>query len=51
MKPCELKGLLAQIVYIDLVDLHAEAARDKLLTGVDYNRAKPAVAPGFPGPV
>jgi len=49
VKPCELRGLWAQIVYIDLIDLHAEAARDKLLAGVDYNRAKPAVAPGFPG--
>lgn len=49
VKPCQLKGLLAQIVYIDLVDLHAEVARDMLLAGVDYDRGKPAVAPGFPG--
>lgn len=46
---CELTGLLSQIVYIDLVGLRAEEACDKLLKGVDFNRSKPDIAPGFPG--
>src|SRR5262245_6866973 len=46
---CELRGLLPQIVYIDLVGLDAEAARERLLAGVLRQRAKPTREPGFPG--
>src|SRR5215475_4960153 len=47
---CEPQGLLPQIVYIDLVGLDAEAARETLLAGVRRQRAKPTREPGFPGP-
>jgi len=47
---CEPRGLLPQIVYIDLVGIEAEAAREKLLAGVRRQRAKPIREPGFPGP-
>jgi tetratricopeptide (TPR) repeat protein len=46
---CEPRGLLRQIVYIDLVGLDAEAARDTLLAGVRRQRANPTSEPGFPG--
>ncbi len=49
VRPCRPTGLLAQIVYIDLVDLDEPAARDALLKGVKQGRAKPAEAPLFPG--
>jgi hypothetical protein len=45
---CEPQGLLPQIVYIDLVGLDAEAARETLLTGIQ-RRAKPIKEPEFPG--
>jgi hypothetical protein len=47
--PCDLKGLLPQIVYIDLVGLSSEAARAELLKGVKRDRAKPEAEPAFPG--
>jgi len=47
---CEPQGLLPQIVYIDLVGLDTEAARETLLAGVRRQRAKPTREPGFPGP-
>src|SRR5215510_5648171 len=47
---CEPRGVLPQIVYIDLVGLDAEAARETLLAGVRRQRAKPTREPGFPGP-
>ena len=46
---CEPRGLLPQIVYIDLVGLDAEAARETLLAGMRRQRAKPTREPGFPG--
>ena len=46
---CELRGLLPQIVYVDLVGLEAEAARERQLAGVLRQRAKPTREPGFPG--
>ena len=49
VRECELKGLLAQIVYIDLVGLGEEAAKEALLAGVKQGRVKPTIAPGFPG--
>jgi hypothetical protein len=42
-------GLLAAIVYIDLVDKYEEDARRVLLTSVQRIRAKPASSPPFPG--
>lgn len=41
-------GLLHSRVYIDLVGLNEEKARDALLTGVGEQRAKPTAVP-FPG--
>src|SRR5262245_58446396 len=38
---CEPRGLLPQIVYIDLVGLDVEAAREALLAGVQRQRVKP----------
>jgi len=49
IQDCELRGLLPQIVYIDLVGLEAEAARERLLAGVLRQRTKPTRAPVFPG--
>jgi hypothetical protein len=44
-----LKGLLAQIVYVDLVGKDEAAARDALLAQVKAVRGKPPHAPKFPG--
>jgi hypothetical protein len=49
VRECSLKGLLAQIVYIDLVGLEELAARNALLQGVIDRRIKPSVPPHFPG--
>jgi len=46
--PCELTGLLASIVYIDLVGLPEEDARAALL-GALSTRKKPSSSPAFPG--
>jgi hypothetical protein len=51
VRPCELQGLLAQIVYLDLVGCGEEAARDKLLGRVEGIRLKPDEPPLFPGQV
>jgi hypothetical protein len=50
IQDCELRGLLPQIVYIDLVGLEPEAARERLLAGVRWQREKPTQEPEFPGP-
>src|SRR5450755_1608167 len=47
IQPCRIEGLLGPIGYIDLVDLDAQKAREKLLAGVKRERAKPASVP-FP---
>jgi tetratricopeptide (TPR) repeat protein len=44
---CEVEGLLGPIVYIDLVDLDEPLARERLLAGVQRERAKP-VKVAFP---
>ena len=49
VRNCELQGLLPQVVYIDLVELDEAAALAALLSGVKHSRAKPVVAPAFPG--
>ena len=49
VRDCKPTGLLAQVVYIDLVGLDEEAAKAALLAGVKRRRAKPSIAPPFPG--
>lgn len=46
--PCDLTGILAPIVYLDLTDLPEKDARAALL-GAFSARNKPASAPAFPG--
>ena len=48
VRECDVKGLLPQIVYIDLVGKDEPAARQALLGGVSRERAKPHTAPAFP---
>jgi hypothetical protein len=49
VRDCELQGLLPQIVYIDLLNTDESRAKDLLLAGIKRGRAKPALAPAFPG--
>jgi tetratricopeptide (TPR) repeat protein len=49
VRDCEPKGLIPQIIYVDLVGIMESAARLELIEGVDKHRAKPVVAPSFPG--
>ena len=49
VEECDLYGLLAQIVYIDLVDTDEKEARRRLLQGVGGKRSKPLYSPSFPG--
>jgi tetratricopeptide (TPR) repeat protein len=44
-----LKGLLPQIVYLDLVGLSEPAGKKTLLDGIKRGRKKPKMKPGFPG--
>ncbi len=44
-----LSGLLAQIVYVDLVGKNEGAASEALLSQVKTGRGKPSQAPSFPG--
>ncbi len=48
VRECDPAGLLRQIVYIDLVGLSAEDAKEVLLKGVTRGRSKPSSAPLFP---
>ncbi len=48
VRECAPRGLLSQIVYIDLVGLAEETARETLRAGVQKGRAKPPVRPSFP---
>ncbi|MDX1522489.1 MAG: toll/interleukin-1 receptor domain-containing protein, partial [Anaerolineae bacterium] len=48
IQDCHLKGLLSQIVYIDLAGKPEAEARDLLLSGIKTGRAKPDSPPGFP---
>jgi hypothetical protein len=48
VQECNLKGMLSQIVYIDLVGKPEAEARELLLAGLKTGRAKPIAAPGFP---
>jgi tetratricopeptide (TPR) repeat protein len=49
IEDCQLPRLLATRVYIDLVGLRRQAARTRLLEGVQRGRRRPKRAPGFPG--
>ncbi len=49
VRECELKGLLAPIVYVDLLNKPEDEARTLLLDGVKIGRRKPSTAPAFPG--
>jgi tetratricopeptide (TPR) repeat protein len=48
VRECELTGLWPAIVYIDLVGLAEDAARDALLAGIRHERRRPAAPPPFP---
>lgn len=51
VRKCEPTGLLAQIVYVDLVGLQdRDTARERLLAGAAAARAKPVLEPGMPVP-
>jgi TIR domain len=49
VRQCQVEGLLAPVVYIDLVGLDEVTAKQALLDGARGRRAKPAVSPAFPG--
>jgi tetratricopeptide (TPR) repeat protein len=49
VRECEPKGLLPQIVDIDISRLVEPAAKNSLLAGVVRGRVKPASRPAFPG--
>jgi tetratricopeptide (TPR) repeat protein len=49
VRRCKPDGMLANIVYIDLVGHNRETARKLLLDGVKTERTKPQVEPPFPG--
>jgi tetratricopeptide (TPR) repeat protein len=51
VRECDVEGLLRQIIYVDLVGLEGNAAREVMLAGIREGRAKPAAAPRFPGSV
>lgn len=48
VRHCEPKGLLRQIVRIDLTGLGEERAHQQLLDGIKQRRAKPEARPPFP---
>jgi len=49
VRECELTGLLAPIIYSDLVGLDVAVARERLLADARRERAKPTQPPAFPG--
>jgi len=49
VRECEPKGLLRSIIYIDLVGLVEDKAKNVLITGLNRERAKPGKEPEFPG--
>jgi len=49
VRPCKPNGLLASIVYIELVGLNEKNAATTLMDGINSERAKPEKAPLFPG--
>lgn len=49
VREVELRGMWVAIVYIDLVGLTQEEAKQALLDGIALGRAKPTAMPPFPG--
>jgi tetratricopeptide (TPR) repeat protein len=49
IEACQVPRLLGTRVYIDLVGLGRQAARTRLLEGVNRGRRRPQREPGFPG--
>jgi hypothetical protein len=49
VRECGLKGLLGQVIHINLVGRGEDIARDELLRGMSSDRAKPVNPPSFPG--
>lgn len=49
VRECHPHGLLASLVYVDLVGLDDERARERLLDAVAGGRTKPSAGPDFPG--
>jgi TIR domain-containing protein/NB-ARC domain-containing protein len=49
VQECTLSGLLAAVVYIDLVGLDEETAQEALLEQARPGRGKPKTVPSFPG--
>ena len=45
---CKPEGLLVSVVYLDLVGMDEQNARERLLEGVKIGRAKPKMKPAFP---
>lgn len=48
VRPVDLTGVLAQIVYVDLVNLDEKTAVERLLKRVRGERGKPSSSPAFP---
>jgi tetratricopeptide (TPR) repeat protein len=49
VRACTLTGLLAQLVYLDLVDLDEKSAAATIRAGIARTRARPSTAPRYPG--
>ncbi|MBI4787368.1 MAG: toll/interleukin-1 receptor domain-containing protein [Chloroflexi bacterium] len=48
VRECELKGLLAPVVYIDFVGVDEPTAKQRLLDGIHRERRVPVKPPAFP---
>jgi TIR domain len=48
VEPCDLSGLLGQVIFIDLVAKTETEAHDELLRGLNFERARPGEQPPFP---
>jgi hypothetical protein len=49
VRECDPEGLLKALTYIDLVGVDESVARQRLMDGLRAGRAKPSLAPSFPG--
>jgi hypothetical protein len=49
VRPCKVTGLLAQIVWLDLVGLDEETSRKRIIDHIRGVRLKPLQPPQFPG--
>jgi hypothetical protein len=50
VEDCDRPGLLRQMVSIDIFEVSQDIARERLLSALSRQRAKPEVEPAFPGP-